>query len=395
METVSENETIQGLDSRHWWTLAIFAFIALDGATLQIRGAIIPVLRETFGTPQWQLGLIAPAGTVGFLVFVATIGAIVGRFNTRKLLLFGLIGTGLCVVLMGFMPTFVTFLLALTLRGSFDGVARGNDRPLLSHLYPHRRGRLFGYYDMMWAVGATLGPLVVTAALWVGNWRFAYYALAASFLPVIALVWYLPNPSIEGGDDPLTLAGVQRIACNPFVLVMAAGVLFSTGVEGGLFTWLTTYAEGRLPSSLVTVSLSVLLAAYIPGRFAAGTLSERFGYAPLATALGTLCLLSAVYTFMLASGYALLVGVFCIGLGLSGLYPTLLAYATESTPEHSAPVNAFALVISSFGIAGVPTVMGIIISEAGVATAMRLLFAPLIGLLVVTALAWFRLENSN
>ncbi len=395
METVSENETNREFDSRHWWTLAIFAFIALEGATLQMQGAIIPVLRETFGTPQWQLGLIAPAGTVGLLVFAAAIGALAGRLDMRKLLLFGIIGTGLCVFLMGFMPTFGTFLIALVLRGSFAGVARGSDRPLLSHLYPRRRGRLFGYYDMMWAVGATLGPLVVTAALWAGNWRFAYYALAASFLPLIALVWYLPNPSVEGGDDPLTLAGVRRIARNRSVLVMAAGILFSTGVEGGLFTWLTTYAEGRLPVSLVTVSLSVLLAAYIPGRFAAGRLSERFGYAPLATALGTLCLLSAVYTFMFASGYALLVGVFCIGLGLSGLYPTLLAYSTESTPEHSAPVNAFALVISSCGIAGVPAVMGFIIGEAGVVTAMRSLFVPLIGLLVVTALAWFRLESSD
>ncbi|MFB9809137.1 MFS transporter [Haladaptatus pallidirubidus] len=103
----------------------------------------------------------------------------------------------------------------------------------MSHLYPHRRGRLFGYYDMMWAVGATLGPLAVTIALWAGNWRFAYYALGASFLPVVILIWYLPNPSVDGGDDPLTLAELRRISRNPAVLVMAAGILFSTGVEGG------------------------------------------------------------------------------------------------------------------------------------------------------------------
>jgi len=223
METVSETETRRDFDSRRWWTLAIFAFVALEGATLQMQGAIIPVLRETFGTPQWQLGLVAPAGTVGFLVFVAAIGAVAGRFDTRRLLLVGIVGTGLGVFLMGVVPTFGVFLVALVMRGSFAGIARGSDRPLLSHLYPHRRGRLFGYYDMMWAVGATLGPLVVTAALWAGDWRLAYYALGVSFLPVIALVWYLPSPVIEGGDEPLTLAGVRRIVRSPAVVVMAAG----------------------------------------------------------------------------------------------------------------------------------------------------------------------------
>ena len=395
METVSEAETRRHVDSRRWWTLTIFAFIALEGAALQMQGAIIPVLRETFSTPQWQLGLVAPAGTVGFLVFAAAVGVIAGRFDTRRLLLFGIVGTGLSVFLMGAVPTFGVFLVALVVRGSFAGIARGSDRPLLSHLYPHRRGRLFGYYDMMWAVGATLGPLAVTAALWAGNWRLAYYALGISFLPVIALVWYLPKPSVDGGDKPLTLAGVRRIARNPAVVVMATGILFSSGIEGGLFTWLTTYADGRLPASLATASLSVLLVAYIPGRFVAGRLSERFGYVPLAAGLGTLSLLSAVYTFVFASGNGLLVGVFGTGLGLSGLYPTFLAYATESTPEHSAPINALALVISSCGIAGVPTVMGFVIGGAGVDAAMRLLFIPLVGLLIVTVLAWVRLPSPS
>ena len=394
MDTVSEGETSREFDSRRWWTLAVFAFVALEGATLQMHGAIIPVLRDSFGTPQWQLGLVAPAGTLGFLFFVAAAGAVAGRFDTRKLLLVGIFGTGIGVALLGSVPGFGVFLAALVFRGAFAGIARGNDRPLLSHLYPSRRGRLFGYYDMMWAVGATLGPLVVTAALWLDEWRLAYYALAVSFVPVVALIWYLPAPDVDGGDDPLTLDGVRRIVRSPAVLVMAAGIFCATAVEGGLFTWLTTYAEGRLPDSFVTVSLSVLLVAYIPGRFAAGSLSERLGYVRLAFGLGLLCTLSAVYTFVLASGLSILVGVFGIGLGLSGLYPTLLAYATESTPEHSAPVNALALVVSSCGIAGAPAVMGFVIDGIGVLTAMRLLFAPLAVLLVVVAVAWLRLGTA-
>jgi MFS family permease len=221
----------------------------------------------------------------------------------------------------------------------------------LSHLCPRRRGRLFGYYDVMWAVGAALGPVVVAVALVVGSWRLAGWTLGLLFVPLVVLVWFLPSPSIDGGDDPLTVAGVRRLAGERPVFVMGAGILCSTSVEGGLFTWLTTFASGRLPPSLVTLSLSALLVAYIPGRFVAGSLTDRIGAVRLAFALGGLCLLATAYTFLWASGLAIMVGVFCIGLTLSGLYPTLMTYGTAATPEHSAPVNAFALVVSSIGIA--------------------------------------------
>jgi fucose permease len=393
METVTGDESEREVDSRRWWTLAVFAFIALEGATLQLQGAIIPVLRESFGTPEWQLGLVAPAGTIGFLLFVAAVGAVAGRLDTRRLLLVGIVGTGLGVFVMGLVPSFGFFLAALVVRGAFAGIGRGSDRPLLSHLYPHRRGRLFGYYDMMWAVGATLGPLGVAAALALGDWRLAYYALGVSFVPVAALVWLLPSPSVDGGDDPLTLPAVRRVGRSPAVQVMAIGILFATGIEGGLFTWLTTYADGRVAPSLVPVSLSVLLGAYVPGRFVAGSLSERFGYVPLAFGLGALCTAATAYTFLFASGRSILIGVFGIGLTLSGLYPTLLAYATGAAPEHSAPINALALVLSSCGIAGVPAVMGFVIDDVGIAPAMRLLFVPLCGLLLVTAVAWVRVDR--
>ena len=385
MDVLATNESERRSDTRRRWTLAVFGFIALEGAALQMRGAVVPVLRETFGVPAWQLGLVAPAGTVGFVLLVAAVGAVAGRFETHRLFLVGILGTGAGLLAMGLSPSFGVLLAALAGRGVFRGLGRGTDRPLLSHLYPSSRGRLFSYYDMTWAVGATLGPLVVSVALALGNWRLAFYALGVAYLPVAVLVRSLPAPDIGGGDRPLDLAELRRIGRRPEVLAMAVGILLTTGVEGGLFTWLTTYAEGRFPESLATASLSVLLVAYIPGRFAAGRLAERVGYLRLSAVLAGLCLVAVGYTFFLAVGLGLAVGLFATGFTLSGLFPTLTAYATDAVPEHSAPLNAISLVTAAAGIAGVPVVMGVVVDTSGIVPAMRLLSLPLVAMVVVLA----------
>ncbi|MBX0296025.1 MFS transporter [Haloarcula nitratireducens] len=392
-ETNRESDTQRA--SRRWWTVVVFAYMALEGAALQMRGAVVPALRETFTVPEWQLGLVAPAGTISFLLVVMLVGAIGGRFDTRRLLLLAVVGTGVGVLVMGVAPSFLFFLAAAFGRESFVGVGRGSARPLLSHLYPAQRGRLFGYYDMMWAVGATIGPLLVAAALVVGDWRLAYFALVVAFVPLLLLVRSLPTPSVGGGDDPLDLTAVRGLARRPEVVAMSAAVFLIAGFEGGIFTWLTTYAEGRLPGSVATASLSVLLVAYIPGRFLSGRLSERFGYVRLATGLVALTVPAFAYAFFVAEGYGLLVGFFAIGLGLSGLYPTMVAYGVESVPEYSTPVNSTAAVTSSAGFAAVPAIMGFVISGSDVLRAMRLLLLPLCVLLALLLVTWSVIGTAN
>jgi len=110
---------------RRWWTVAVFAYITLEGAGLQMRGAVIPALRRTFDVPEWQLGLVAPAGTVGYVLAVMVVGAVAGRLDTRRLLLVGIVGTGVGILVMGVAPSFALFLAALLGRVSLPASAGG------------------------------------------------------------------------------------------------------------------------------------------------------------------------------------------------------------------------------------------------------------------------------
>lgn len=375
------------VSNRRLWTLVIFLSVAVVGAAIQVRGAVLPTLETEFGAPEWQLGLVAAAGTLGYLTVILAVGSRAGSLDTRKVIVVGSVGIALALFGMGLAPAFGVFLAGIAIRGGMEGSVRALDRPLLGHFYPGRRGRIFNYYDMVWAVGAAAGPLAVTAALALGSWRLVYAGLGTAMLVVAALFWRLDTPSVSTQEQPLDWGSVGRLLRKPEVLAMMTALFFSTGVEGGLFTWLPYYATGELPEGLAGVTLTVMLLSYVPGRLVYGTLAERVGYLPLLSALVAALVPAVAYTFLVADGLAILAGVAVIGLLLSGIYPTMVAYGTDAIPEYSGPVNALAAATGSLGMAAVPAVMGVIIGGSSPVAAMRLLVVPLVVTLAILGVA--------
>lgn len=372
--------------NRRLWTTVIFAAMVIGGVAMMARGPIIVELGQTFDAPEWQLGLIAPAGTVGYLIVIAVVGFGAGHLDTQRFVALGLAGSGVALLAMGAAPILAVFLLAVVIRGTMNGVIRGLNRPLLSHFYPERRGRVYGYYDMAWAMGALIGPLLVIVAVALLDWRLTYYVLAVGTFLLAAVVWRLDAPDVDSQEEPFDRADIVQLLRRPEVVGMAAAMFFGTGVEGGLFIWLPTYAASELPASLAKITLSVMIAGYVPARFLYGRVGDRVGYLRLLLPVFVLLVPAFVATFVYAEGLWILGGVAVIGALVSGVFPLLISYATEAVPHHSGPVTAIAAISSSLGVGSVPALMGVVISGSDATFAMQLLLVPL-ALAVVVLLA--------
>jgi len=384
---VSEDAATADARNRRLWTLAIFLTMACTGAVMQVRGAVLPTLETFYAVPEWQLGLVAPAGTVGYLLVILVVGSSAGRVDVRRFIAGGAALTGAALLTMGLAPSFLVFLGALVVQGAAVGVFRALDRPLLSHFFPNERGRVYNRYDGTWAIGAACGPLAVVLALRAGSWRLVYGALGVGVLALAVAFWSLRSPTVESAEEPLAREDIGALLRQPEILALLATLLFVTGVEGGLFTWLPYYAQAELPAGWAELTLTAMLVAYVPGRFVCSVLSERLG--PLTLLVGVLGLLIPAFavTFFLADGLWVLAGVVAIGLLISGVYPTMMAYATDAVPEHSGPVNAVASAVAGVSVGGVPALMGVVVGGSDAATAMRLLLVPVALALGVVVLA--------
>lgn len=368
---------------RKLWAAALFLFVIGDGITTQVRGALLPSIKESFTVSDSLLGLVAPAGTLGYLLAAVTVGFAATRLDTRRFLLVGAGGTALFLALLSQVPTYALLLVFLLGQGVTIGVFRGLDRPLLSTLYPENRGRMFNLYALTWAVGATAGPLFVNQVLTTSDWRVTFLVLAVVFLPAFALITRLELPSDLNTGASFSLAELRELLRNPAVVGMALALLCSGGIEGGFFTWLPTYANQFFPRTTANVVLSGFLAAYVPGRFVYSQLSGRVAPLTLVLTLALAAIPVLGYVFFLSDGYGMIAGVFVVGFLVSGFFPTLSAFGVDTVPNHSGPVNAIAISANFLGLSIVPVVMGVVSDQYAISTAMRLLVVAMAALVLV------------
>ncbi|MFD1570825.1 MFS transporter [Halorubrum laminariae] len=358
------------MDRARAWTVAVFSFIFADAVAVQARGPILASLGEEFGASTAALGLVAPAGTAGFLVAVVVTGILAGRVRMRPTLLAGAACTVGALVAMSAAPTYALFLFALLGQGTAAGAFRGLDRVVLSHLHADSRARIYTVYTLVWAVGAVLTPQLVSVVLAVDEWRTLFLVVACAFLPATLLAARYDLPSVDA-ERSISRSDLARLLRRPAVLGSCLGMALTGALEGVLFTWLVYYAETMYPTTTANALLSVYLLAYIPARLGCATAIERVPHLLLLlTALAPAVPALAV-AFSGVTGPTLFVTVFVAGAAISIGFPVLSAYAVESAPEYSGPLNAVTNGSTYVGLAAAPAVVGVLANRYGIGSAIQ------------------------
>ncbi|WP_435197561.1 MFS transporter [Natronomonas sp. EA1] len=358
---------------RTWGVLAV-AFIVIEGLGQQMRGPLLAEFGETFGVGSALLGLVAPAGTVGFVLAVLGGGVLLGRNEPKHFLLTGSAVMALALLVVGLAPTFLVLLGGFTVRALATGTFRAADKPVLSHLFAERRGRVLNLYELAWSVGAAAGPVLATVVLAVGSWRLAYGVLVLLLLPVVVMVWRTPLSIPGSGEKPFTLAGLRTLAGRPAVVGMTVALATSGGIEGAVFLWLPTYLRTIVDPATANLALSAYILTYVPARAVYTLVVDRVGYLNLlvVAAAGLLPLFAAAFGLVGSlTGLEVIAAAVAAGFFVAGLFPTLAAYGVAAAPEYSGPVNGLSLAASYAGGTVSPVVVGVVTAQYSIRTGMQ------------------------
>ncbi len=378
--------TGRGLD-----VLSLGSFVVL-GLPDGMLGTAWPSMRQSFGVPIADLGLILLVITAGSVAVSAFVGALIRRFGVPALLT----ASGSCAALGGVGFAVAPGIWLIFAVSALLGVAAGlMDGGLNTAIGLSGRPRLLNLLHAAYGVGTTIGPLLITAAILVSSWRPAYVVLAVLDL-VIAALWLRQQraerarsggPPPAGGaapdaapphvapaaDHPAAVTGHPSWSPRRSAFVVTAGMAIFfvyTGVEVAAGQWEASFCRGHLGLSAAAAGIATFgYWGALTGVRIILALLPRPVPPPAVVRWGSGIGAVAAAVIWWQPGTAVtLAGFVVLGAALAGVFPALIALTPDRIGRARAQhVIAWQVGAAAAGGSGLSALIGLLIGAAGLA----------------------------
>ena len=366
-----------------------FAYLSLAyfGLLTTIVSALIPFLRQDYDL-TFTLGSL-------HLTLMATGTVIIGLTGDRVLRAWGrraAVWRGAAGIALGAGIIALSLNVGMSLAGSFVlGISAAlllvTLQASLSDHYGPLRGAALAESNGVASMATIVAPFWVGLAVSLGlGWRGATLAAAALLVPLALAFWRVPLPAatlaprLDGQPHPRLPGAFWMYAFVQFLVV---------SVEWGVIAWGATYLAqfGGLAAAEGVRWMSVFFTAMVIGRFSGRWIAERVHgvrqmYLQQAVAAVGFLL------FWLAPSLPLrLLGLFVVGLGISNLYPFVVALADGVADGQTDLAMTRLALISGFGILLTPLVLGSVADRLDLQQALGIIGLLLVASVVATAVA--------
>jgi fucose permease len=354
--------------------LAYAAFISL-GLPDTVFGVAWPSLRSEFGLSQSAIGAVLAAAVTGYFLSGILAGAAIRQLGVGGLLAISSIVAALALLGYALAPSFNTFFPIALVMGLGSGAI---DSGLNSYAAGHFSVRQVNWLHACWGLGASIGPLIMTAAIARGHGYRAGYSVLALVLGAMALAFLLTRrawddragastPSAGATAEASARPGVRETLKSGRVWLQILTFFIYTGLESTVGQWcFSLLREGRGLSVEAAGSwTSAYWASLTLGRVALGFVVDRFGPDRLLRGASLGVVLGAA-AFVVSDGSLGRAGLLLMGLSLAPVYPTLMARTParlgSGLAHHAIGFQVSAAVLGSSLL---PALVGILIASTG------------------------------
>ncbi|ENA28370.1 MULTISPECIES: MFS transporter [Pseudomonas] len=352
--------------------------------------SIYPMLRENYGLTFTQVGLITLTFQVTASLLQPWIGFYTDRYPKPFLLPAGAVCTLIGILMLGFVDTFSTILVASAL----IGVGSSTFHPETSRVARLASGGRFGLAQSSFQVGGNagtaVGPLLAAAIIipfgqsnivWFG--LFGFFAIGVQYR---LSLWYRGHLNTAGKKKGREAThGLSRRQITGALVVLALLVFSKYIYMASITSYFTFYLIEKFHLSVASsqLHLFLFLGAVAAGTFFGGPIGDRIGR----KAVIWFSILGAA-PFTLAMPYVDLfwtsVLSVIIGFILASAFSAIVVYAQELVPGNVGMIAGvfFGLMFGFSGIAA--AALGHLADLRGIEYVYTLCsFMPLLGILTI------------
>lgn len=333
--------------------LGLVAFVVL-GIWDGMLGPAWPAIRSELEQPLAALGEVSAAVSAGAVAAGLATGRIRRRVAAGAFVAAGAVAAG-CGVAVGaatrWWPLFVVAAFVVGAGAAACDAGINADAAL-------RRGpRLMNALHASYGIGATLGPLLVAAALLAGSWRLAWVVAAVAWAAVaVALTRHRAAFAFEPPR------GRAAQPARRTLLLMVALFFLAVGVEAATGAWGATLLVHRgLSRAAAAAWVAAYWGAFTAGRAALAALGNRVS-PQLALRVSSVVVVAGELVLFRAP-----LGLPLAGLGLAAFFPALvLLTPVRVGPERTTAAVGYQLAAGTAGATVVVAAGGIVAQWLGI-----------------------------
>jgi fucose permease len=351
--------------------LMFIGFISL-GLPDGLLGVAWPSLAASRGVSLSALGYLLAAASLGFIAASVFSGRLIARLGVGGLLAAASLTTALSLLGFALAPSWWLLLPMATLLGAGGGCIDGG---LNNYAAATTSPRVLTWLHGFYGVGATAGPLLMTAVLAGGQpWQLGYLIVGSAQLG-LALAFGLSrgrwrNHAPSERHAVRSAVGLRSTLALPAVWLSALLFVLYTGLEVSAGQWAyTLFTVGRGVDPITAGQwVALYWGGLTVGRFVAGAMAVRLSPRTLLW-LGSLgAMAGAALIGLLAAPWASVAGMALMGAALAPIFPALIGTTAERVgAPHAANAIGIQVAAANVGAAGVPWAVGLVAAGVGVA----------------------------
>ncbi|MBI3475732.1 MAG: MFS transporter [Acidobacteria bacterium] len=316
--------TVQNLSAIKWLTFLMFMMFAM---TTDSVGVIIPEVIKEFHLSMTVAGAFHYAAMSGIAVAAFFLGYLADKLGRKRTIILGLVLFALNSYLFAIGRSFVFFIVLLTISGAAIGIFKTGALALIGDISTSttQHTATMNAVEGFFAVGAIIGPAIVTHFLAVGiSWKWLYVIAGSICVLLIVISSLVRYPQTTTSTEGVDLRRTVLMMKNPYALGFSAAIFLYVAVESAIYVWMPTLLGGyHGPAAwMAAYAISIFFVLRAAGRFIGSWMLARLNWAAVVTVFS----LAIFVCFVVSTVGGIGIAVFLLplsGLFMSVLYPTI------------------------------------------------------------------------
>ncbi len=284
--------------------------------------------------------------------------------------------------------SFPALLTAALVAGAGFGTMEGLYLSVLADYYPEKITRYNNFAQMVFGLGAFLGPLVAYALIKNGwLWRQVFIGPMILFCTVFILLLIMRLQKkremlADGTEKPISFSLFKE----PLFYMLLIWIMIYVGIETCLVSFADLYIAHDLNApDISALSISLFWLMMVPSRLLGGLMKKN--HMRLLILFCALIIVLSLLTGFVQNGYAALACVAVAGFLCGPIWPTVFSFNQRAFPQATGTVGSFGSGFSGIGGFALPALVGFLSEGKPLSTVYYLTAAAAAVMLVVGLVA--------